>query len=459
MSEKKRKKLARHGRRGSWVKVFLEKGHELVRVQWKTPGARIQTESWPNTKENVAVAKAWGEGKASSILRGDLDQPRERLTLERMWELYAEANFPHLRPRTQTLYAENFRRWALMWGWQFIAERTTLEMADEFRSAAKKLGLSTSTIRKTIYDVKMVFAWAETRELLGRNRLRMYRFKVAKEDRPKPIEEYRGDEFRRILSQLNPARPEQWRGYVALGLCGLQGARQNAVLHLRYPDDIRLGYHELTADGIVWVPGEVTWRSEWDKLGRTWKQPLRLQAQLLVEIAVEWRERAGYKGTWLLFPGSSKSSRDVYSQQSLWAILKGAERRAGIDAVVRRAGHSLRRMLAGDVAAETGDFMLGLQAIGDTDPRQAAAYIRARTDRIQDAFDQLDAASTDLPTGDARRSTFGVPTGRYYGQGNRSKQSDAGTSKAQPTRNAGQDETGDPEGSPVQLSQSQEVTE
>lgn len=407
MSTKPRKVLARHGRRGAWVRVFLEKGHELVRVQWKTPGAGIGTESWPNTKENVAIAKAWAEGKASTVLRGDVDLPREKLTLARLWQLYAEANFPHLRPRTKALYQENFRRWALMWGWEFIAERTTLEMADEFRATAKKLGLATSTIRKTIYDVKMVFAWGEQRELLTRNRLRMYRFKVAKEDRPKPIDEYRAAEFRRILSQLNPARPEQWRGYVALGLCGLQGARQNAVLHINALEDIRLGYHVLGPTGFEWIPGEITWRSEWDKLGRTWKQPLRQQGQLLIEIALEWRERAAYKGPWLLFPGSSKSKRDTYSQQSLWAILKGAERRAGIDAVVRRAGHSLRRMLAGDVTAETGDFMLGLQTIGDTDPRQAAAYIRARTDRVQSAFDAIDAKSIDLPTGPAHRATFG----------------------------------------------------
>jgi hypothetical protein len=402
------RELARHGRRGSWVKVFLPRGHAIVRVQWKVPGGRIKTESWPNTPENRLIALAWAEGKAASFLAAETVQ-RRNLTLLELWELYAEANFPHLRPRTKQLYRENFRRWAITWGWEFIAERTTLEMADEFRSTAKRMGLATSTIRKTIYDVKMVFAWGEQRELLQRNRLRMYRFKVAKEDRPVPVAEYRAGDFTAILGQLNPGRGEQWRGYVALGLCGLQGARQQAVLHLRYPEDVRLGHHQMTPDGLVWVPGEIVWRSQWDKLGKEWRQPLRFQAQILIELALEWRERQGRKTSWLFYPGSIKSRREVYSQQSLWAILKSAEERAGIEKVARRAGHSLRRMLAGDVAAETGDFMLGLQAIGDTDPRQAAAYLRTRTDRVLDAFDRLDAVRPALPSGPEHRATFGKP--------------------------------------------------
>jgi integrase len=443
---KPRKQLAKHGRRGQWVKVFLETGHELVRVQWKeqhTPGIS-GTESWTNTKENRAIALAYAEGKASTMLRGPI-QKHVELTLRQVWEAYATANFPHLRSRSQQLYQQNFRRWALTWGWEFLADRTTLEMADEFRAASAKLGLATSTIRKTIYDVKMVFAWAEQRELLQRNRLRLYRFKIAKEDRPKPVDEYRAEEFALILSELNPRRRNNWRAYVALVLCGLQGARQHSVLHLKL-DDIRLGYHATTPDGLVWIPGEITWQAEWDKTGVERKQPLRFQAQMLIELALEWHERDALNGPWLFPTASKKSKRATYSPQSLWAALVGAEARSGVPSIERRAAHGFRRMLAGDVHAETGDFMLALQAIGDTDPRMAVRYLRTRQDRVLDAFTRIDAGMGDLPAS------------AKSGQEARLAQL-AQVSNPQRTRNDGENETGSPMESPSQTTDLQGVTE
>lgn len=427
-ASKKRKIIARHGKRGAWVKVILERGHELLRVQWKEeskPGIS-GTQSWPNTKENKAVALAWAEGKASQLTRGIVQRPR--LTLRQVWELYATANFPALRERSQKLYLENFRRWAITWGWEFIAEDTTLEMADEFRATCAKLGLGISTTRKTIYDVKMVFAWAEGRELMQRNRLQRYRFKVAKEDRPTPIDEYRAVDFGKLLGQLDPRRGNNWRPYVTLGICGLQGARQHSVLHLAVAD-IRLGRHEITPDGPVWLNGELTWTARWDKTGTERKQPLRMATQILVEMALEWRERMAYTGPWLLPTGSKKSRRETYSPQSLWAALVGAEKRAGMTHVDRRAAHSLRRMLAGDVNAATGDFMLGLQAIGDSDPRMAARYIRTRQDRVESAFAQLDEGRADLPAANSLKGEI---------------------SKTQRTRNAAKNETGAPEERPFQ---------
>jgi hypothetical protein len=38
----------------------------------------------------------------------------------------------------------------------------------------------------------------------------------------------------------------------------------------------------------------------------------------------------------------------------------------------------------------TGDFLLGLRAIGDRDPRRAAEYIQKRDDRLEEAFAQMD---------------------------------------------------------------------
>jgi integrase len=475
VTDKPRKVIARHGRRGAWVKVILVKGHELVRVQWKEAhdSGISGTQSWPNTKENRATAKAYAEGLAERVTKGDVVRT-PKFTNREIWDMFATANFPHLRPRSQKLYAENFRRWALVWGWEFIADNTTLEMADEFRAASMKIGLSTSTIRKTIYDVKMVYAWAEAREHMVRNKLRRYRFKVAKEDRPTPIEEYRSDEFAKILSQLSPYKRNGWRAYVVLGLCGFQGARQHAVLHLGV-DDVQLGQHVLTDLGFAWIPGKVTWRSRWDKTGTEREQPLRLHAQILIEIALEWRELNGYTGPWLFPTASRKSKRDTYSPQSLWAALVGAEARGGVRQVDRRAAHSLRRMLAGDVTAATGDFMLGLQAIGDNDPRMAARYIRTRQDRVLDAFARMDVDRADLPAAENRsvyveRNRDGTRGGK--GQGSKADvavmrinaNSDSEpvatqTSKTEPSRNAGQKEAGASGETPAEVQQLQGVTE
>ena len=423
---KSRRELARHGRRGAWVKVFLERGHLLVRVQWREPGKLIDTQSWPNTAENRATALAYAEGVAERIRDAKPTRPT-RLSYEALWALYVDANFPHLRPRTQTLYKEYFRQWALMWGWEFVAGDTTPEMADQFRKQMTRLEYAVNTMRGVLRVVRLVLNWAEERELIERNRLRAYRFKVAKEDRPIAPAEYRSDDHRKILAQLDPSKATQWRAFVALALCGLQGARQWAVLHLRV-DDVTLGRHLDTPDGLTWIPGRVHWRAEWDKVGRDRQQPLRVAAQAAIEIALEWRERTAYTGPWLLPSGSTKNKNEVYSQQSLWAALTGAESRAGIAHERRRAAHGLRRMLAGDVAAVTGDFMLGLQAIGDTDPRMATRYIQAREDRVSAAFEQLDSLPVETP-------------------------------KPQPTRNADRNEKGAPVGRPSQVISSHEVVE
>jgi hypothetical protein len=57
----------------------------------------------------------------------------------------------------------------------------------------------------------------------------------------------------------------------------------------------------------------------------------------------------------------------------------------------RRAGHGLRRLLAGEVNALTGDAMLAMLSIGDRDIRQANRYLKKRDTRVRGAFDALDA--------------------------------------------------------------------
>jgi integrase len=162
-------------------------------------------------------------------------------------------------------------------------------------------------------------------------------------------------------------------------LCWTQGARQHAVLHLQWRD-------------IDLDARRITWRAAWDKVGRERAQPLREPAIAALTRALAHRERLAYSGPWVFPAGSTKSAWETYSIQSLWAALMSAERRSGVEHKRQRGGHGLRRLLTGDVNALTGDPMLALHAIGDTDARQAARYIVPREDRIKAAFEGLDRA-------------------------------------------------------------------
>lgn len=395
MKPRPRKEIARFGRRGEFVRVFLETGHELVRVQWKVKGApRIGgTESWPNTPENRQTAIAWAEGKYAALGAGEAE-PGEPVTLLQLWERFAESEFPHLRPKSQQLYRAYFRMWMKTWGESFAAERTTLEMVAKFRIEMMKLGRGVTLVGKAIQTVKTVYAWAERHELIARNRVRLYRYKVAKDERPAETAEYRTEEFTKILAQLDPSSPWHWRAWAVLTLCGTQGARVNAVLHLT-PEDVTLG-HAVVADGAVtWSAGEVRWRPEWDKVGNDWTQPLRLAAQMAVEIALEWRERTGYDGPYLFPPHRAGSRRDTYSVQSLLIHLHKAEKRAGVATLKGRGAHGLRRMVAGNMADLTKDALIAMHSIGDTDLRMANRYLKKRKDRLTDAFALADRAATD----------------------------------------------------------------
>lgn len=376
---KPRRVLMELGRRGCKTRVFLERGHALVRVQWTEKGRVVGTQSWPNTLSNREAAKAFAQ-ELEAERSGQRRAEAEPITLRELWEAYVTAEFGHLRPNTQRLYTEYWRRWELFVGRNFACDDVTLEMVDQFRRELERRGLAVSTTRQVIRTAKLVFSWGEGRELIQRNRLHRYRFKVAKEQRVDSPEEYRNEDLRAILAALDPMHGGQWRAFVALSLCGYQGRRQHAVLHLRWED-------------VDMEAGTVTWRAEWDKMGNEETTPLRRGARQALEVALYHRERSGYTGPWVLPAGSRKNRKsECYSIQSLWSALQKAEERAGIPKLTRRAGHGLRRMLAGNVNELTGDPMLALRTIGDRDMRQAERYLKRRDDRIADAFERLDEA-------------------------------------------------------------------
>lgn len=362
------KTIAVFGPSRASVRVYVE--GELVRVRWRIRGQRF-TKSYPNTPENRANAKSFAKGVSESR-----EKPTQRTpeTLRTLWEKYADAEFPHLRPNSQRLYREYYARWETAWGRNFIVENTTLEMAHQFRKDLTKLGLATSTIRQTVRTAQMVYAWGERNELIVRNKLRLFRFKVSKDDRQESPAEYRDDDFVKMLAALDPKAKEQWRPWVTLAICGTQGVRQHAVLHLKWAD-------------VDFEARVITWRPEWDKLGREWSQPMRALTERALSVALK---RTGPVACWVLPSGSKKNKTPTYSPQSLWSALLKAEKRAGIPHMKGRGAHGLRRLLAGNVAALTGDAVLAMRSIGDTDVRMANRYLKNRPDRISEVFAQMD---------------------------------------------------------------------
>jgi integrase len=270
------------------------------------------------------------------------------------------------------LYREAWRRWEVFVGAESIAEDLGSVTVGEWRASLAKL--APNTFHRAMGTVKTVYAWAYRAHLIGRNDVREYRHKVAKEKvRPRPAE-YRQDEFKALLLQFPLEGTTTWRPHLALTLCGYQGVRQNAVLHLRWED--------VDLDAAT-----ITWRARWDKVGREWSQPLR-PAPLAALRAVQ--ARTGAITGWVFPPANRRSRREVWSAQSLWRAIRDAEDKAGITHHAYRGAHGLRRMVFNDALRAGADVASALAVIGDKDLAVANTYLRPREDAIRAAFALLD---------------------------------------------------------------------
>jgi integrase len=380
---KARKTLRTYGERGRSARVFVERGGTRVRVQWRVHGL-LQTKSFPNTPRGKADAKGYAQGVVDSLEARAIPA---RVTVAELWGLYAKSELPNLRPRTFALNADAWREWELFVGRETVAEDLGVDTMTRFRVALeneRKLGVR--TVGRHIGGVRLIYNWGEAQELLARNKLHRYRYKIGKDRRPAKVPEYRAEEFEAILAQLPvTGASRHWRAGGVLALCGYQGARQNAVRHLRWDDVV-------DADRS----NTITWRARWDKLGKERVQPLRSPAiQVLIEVRKQ-HHRLGLDSPWVFpAPRERKRSDDpVYSAQALWWELTQAERRAGVPHKRGRGAHGLRRMLAGDVLAITSNLKTAGDAIGDKDLRILQEhYLSDRPEEVRAAFEALDASN------------------------------------------------------------------
>lgn len=136
--------------------------------------------------------------------------------------------------------------------------------------------------------VKTVYNWGQRRELLGMNRLALYRFKVAKDLRREPPAEYTREEREAILQTLHPDRHTEWRAWAAVAIAAYQGARMRAILHVQWSD-------------LDFEAAQITWRARWDKTGRERVQPMTDGTRVALVVAKQWRDHDGYTGPWVLY--------------------------------------------------------------------------------------------------------------------------------------------------------------
>lgn len=346
---------------GRAVVLFWKKGARHYKTYWDTPAGR---------QEAIAFAKGLSDEQHAP------PRPDAPLTVGDLFRRYLEAESATLRPRTRTLYAQRWRRWELFVGEDTIAEDVSTEVVAKFR-AEDAQHHAVNQVRSVIRVVKLVYAWADRLELISRNRVARYVFKQGKDERVHAPAEYRRGEWEQLLAALGGGQDSRkWRAWAVIMLAGSQGERVRAILQLRWRD-VRL------------TEGMICWPAATNKQGRERVQPLTWEGLSALHAALRHAKTTDPDA--FVVPGPRG---DQYTYQAFWYQLRQAEDAIGLAHLPYRAAHGFRRMAAGNVTEVTGDPWLGLQWIGDTDPRRAREYLKERADRMQMA---ADAASGDGP--------------------------------------------------------------
>lgn len=372
------------------VRLFTEAGR--IVILWREGrGAPRQYETYADTPEGRAEARAYAEGKADLLATprpGAPDAP-PAVTVAQLWDRYVAAIWTEseegdLSPAaaTRTNYAHHWRQWQAFTTPRFPADETTLEMVDQFRAEQTKAGIAVNQIRQCLGVVKLVYNWGRSRKVLSVNELPGYRFNVPKGQGALEPPEFRSDEWERILRAIGGQSALTWRAWVVTMIAGSQGMRANAVRHIDLVKDVDL------------VDLQLRWAPQWDKNRRERWQPLTLDAYSAILTALYWRREAGYEGPWLI-PGRSWTG--PYTYQGWWYHFDEACQRAGVAREKYQAMHAFRKMASGNVLELTKDPKLALDWIGDKDPRRMREYLKVRQERLEEVAEQLGTTAESTP--------------------------------------------------------------
>jgi integrase len=199
---------------------------------------------------------------------------------------------------------------------------------------------------------------------------------------------------------FDPKRGDQWRAWVALMLLGHHGMRINAVRNLRWQD-------------VDYDAGVIRWPSKYQKQGVDVVQPITWATHSALLVARHWalvelrpRAAAQVRGAdgkfshdatqdpppietpFVLF--AQRRPTSAYSYSSFHYSLQRAEEKAKIAHKPYRGAHGFRKMVVGNVIEATGDRMLGLEYVGDQDPRMLKHYDKRTDERIARASAALE---------------------------------------------------------------------
>lgn len=363
------------GTRPFTVRVAVGRG--LVSCQWRgarVPGKKrrkLLTKSWPDSPANRATALAYAKDYAAErqrLAKAPAEPPPAapaRLTLGELWERYKLSCAHGWRPKTARNYASHAKTLLDVLHENRAVEDTGLDEVDAYR-AARRAGDAThgqiahGQVRREIGFLRQLATWAYGRGLTPANRLSAYRYRVPLDERTDGPGEYTRADLLAVAAELG--KPQHWRARGAIALCGSLGARINAVLHL-------------TWDDVDFAAGTVTWRAEWDKLGRVRVQPLTTRARAALTECLEHRHATE---AWVFWAVRTRGR--PYAYQSLHYHLTEAEDRAHVTHLPGRGFDGLRRMVVGDI----GDLRAAAAWIGDSSLKVVAgSYLKQRASDVE----------------------------------------------------------------------------
>jgi len=392
-----RKQLALYGRHGDTVKAVEDAKENRVVVYYRDIDGKRHRLLYPRTPQGRAEAKAFAAGwhdERQRLRGGETTLDADALTMQELWQTYTDATFRQLRPATQVSYSQHWSRWMKFIGASTPVAAVTKADCRKYVVFLTADDRSMNQAKLAWSVVQLVHRWAIDEELIETSATVRGRSRFAKDVPALEPDEYSEAEFERLLPQLNYRDALQWRAWVFLMLAGSHGQRANAVLHLRWAD-------------IDFEAGTVTWPARYQKQRKPLQQKLPWESIAALRTAKAWREHAMNRrqrrhhkspkvgaeylaaSDFVLFAERDKSKPMSYS--SLHYHLMAAERRAGIAHAPYRAAHGLRRMVVGTIGEGSGDLMLGLEYVGDRDPKMLAAYDRRRQRRVDAAADKLES--------------------------------------------------------------------
>lgn len=401
-----RKTLFKTGRHGDQVRVLVDEKRDRVEVLYRDADGIPRKAIYSNTREGKAEARAWAQSYfAERQAIAEERKAPKRVTLAELWQEYTKSPaYAALRPKTKIAYSQRFASWMNVQGSSSCPDDTTLLDVDRFIEKGRTAGKALNQVRQIINVARVIYRWGKTRKLVKTNELADFRWQQPKDVETFEPAEYSVDEYDRLLREFSPHRGTKWRPWFVLMVAGHHGQRANALVHMRWED-------------VDWEEGVIVWPARYQKNGKDLVQPMTWELIAALTTARIWRERMGYTGPWILPAGGGnkklghtvvrgpsrarneftrKTTRTYrrertvdqdtpYTYQAAWTAIRKAELRAGVEHMAYRLLHGVRKMNAGNVADVTGDARLGMEWIGDRDPKQMNRYLKRRTERMERA--------------------------------------------------------------------------